>query len=104
MSVVVVAYIHPKPEHRDEVIATLEHAIGRVHAEDEGCELYALHEADDGRLVFVEKWTSAEALGKHAGAAPLAEANERLDGKTTRPAEVQVLTPHPAGTAQQGAL
>jgi quinol monooxygenase YgiN len=104
MSVVVVAYVYPEPEHRDEVIAVLEHAVGRVHAEDEGCELYALHEADDGRLVFVEKWASAEALGAHAGAAPLAEANEKLAGKTTKPADVLVLTPHPAGEAAKGAL
>ena len=104
MSVVVVAYVHPEPEHRDEVIAALEDAIARVHAEDEGCELYALHEADDGRLVFVEKWASAEALGAHAAAAPLAEANARLEGKTSRPAEVLVLRPHPAGTQAQGTL
>lgn len=33
----------------------------RVHAHDEGCELYALHEGDD-RLVMIEKWSSEQAL------------------------------------------
>jgi quinol monooxygenase YgiN len=36
---------------REEVIAAFEAAIGEVHAEEGGCELYALHEGPDGRLV-----------------------------------------------------
>jgi quinol monooxygenase YgiN len=103
VSVVVVAFVHPKPEHRAEVTSALEAAIARVHAEDEGCELYALHE-DDERFVFVEKWASGEALGKHAQSPALAELNERLEGKTAKPLEVLLLNPHPAGTDAQGAL
>ena len=56
MSVVVVATIVPEPEHRDEVIAAFRHTITQVHGED-GCELYALHEAPD-RLIVVEKWAN----------------------------------------------
>jgi quinol monooxygenase YgiN len=40
LSVVVVATIVPRPEHRDEVIATITETVARVHEED-GCELYA---------------------------------------------------------------
>ena len=74
MSVVVVATIVPVPEHRAEVIAALEQTISAVHAEDEGCELYALRQGED-RLVMIEKWP-----------------------------DVQALQPHPAGTAEQGTL
>jgi quinol monooxygenase YgiN len=63
MSVVVVATAIPAPGHRDEVVAAFEKVIPTVHAEDEGCELYALHEGED-RLVMVEKWTSLEATAR----------------------------------------
>jgi quinol monooxygenase YgiN len=103
MSVVVVATIRPLPDHRAEVIGVLEAAIARVHAEDDGCLLYALHKGDD-RLVMVEKWSSAEALDEHARGAALTQLNRALDGLVTGAADVQVLQPHPAGTAQQGSL
>jgi len=103
MSVAVVAIIHPVPERRADVVAALEAAIARVHAEDEGCELYALHE-DDDRLVMIEKWTSPEALAAHSASPALAELNARVDGLTTRPAELLILRPHPAGTDAQGVL
>lgn len=50
----VVATIIPKPERRDDVRAALIHAIGRTHAEDEGCLLYALHESEAG-FCMIEK-------------------------------------------------
>ena len=68
MSVVVVATIIPLPEYRDEVIATITETVAKVHEED-GCELYALHQADD-RLMMVEKWASSEALRAHSRALP----------------------------------
>jgi quinol monooxygenase YgiN len=103
MSVAVVATIYPLPEHRDEVIAIFEETIPRVHAEDEGCELYALHEGRD-RLVMIEKWTSAEALKAHGRAAALAASGPKLEGKLAAPTDVQVLQPHPAGTPALGTL
>jgi quinol monooxygenase YgiN len=103
MSVVLVATIRPIPEHRDEVIAIFEAVITHVHAEDEGCELYALHE-DEDRLVMIEKWASQEALAAHGRGPALAELNSRLAGKLLGDLDVQVLRPHPAGTARQGTL
>jgi quinol monooxygenase YgiN len=102
MSVVVVATIYPQPEHRAEVLAAFETAIEQVHGEP-GCELYALHEADD-RLVMVEKWADEAALEVHRGAPALAGLGAELRGKLTRGLDVQVLRPHPAGTATQGAV
>ena len=101
--VVVVATIRPLPEHRAEVIAALEKAIADVHAHDDGCLLYALHEGDD-RLVFVEKWTSTEALAEHSRGAALVELNQALSGRLAGATDVQVLRPHPAGTPAQGAV
>ncbi|MGP8002146.1 MAG: putative quinol monooxygenase [Streptosporangiaceae bacterium] len=101
--VVVVATIRPRPEYRADVIAALEKTIAAVHAHDDGCLLYALHEGDD-RLVMIEKWASAEALAEHARGPALAELNQALAGRTEGDLDVQVLRPHPAGTPGQGAL
>src|ERR1039458_2330713 len=110
--VVVVATIRPLPEHRAEVIAAMEKVIADVHADDDGCLLYALHEGDD-RLVMVEKWSSAEALAEQsrgpALADPprgpaLAELSQALAGRLEGDLDVQVLRPHPAGTPDQGTV
>ena len=102
-AVVVVATIRPKAEYRAEVIAAMEKVIASVHAHDDGCLLYALHEGDD-RLVMVEKWASPEALAEHARGPALAELNQALDGRTEGQLDVQILQPRPAGTPEQGAL
>jgi quinol monooxygenase YgiN len=74
-----------------------------VHKEDAGCELYALHEGQD-RLVMIEKWASEAALNAHLKAPALADLGGRLGGKLASPTDIQLLQPHPAGTAQQGTL
>jgi quinol monooxygenase YgiN len=102
-AVVVVATIRPRPGHRAEVIAALEKTIAEVHANDAGCLLYALHEGED-RLVMIEKWASADALAVHSRGPALAELTQALDGRTEGRLDVQILQPHPAGTAAQGAL
>ena len=101
MSVVVVATIIPLPEYRDEVIATITETVAKVHEED-GCELYALHQADD--RLMVEKWASSEALRAHSKGAALAAQAPRLAGKLAGPAEVIVLQAVPAGDPPKGEL
>jgi quinol monooxygenase YgiN len=81
MAVIVVATAFPVPEHREEVIAAFEAAIGKVHAEEDGCELYALHEGPDGRLVMIEKYASDEAV-----AAPGGHRARRAEGRPEREA------------------
>jgi quinol monooxygenase YgiN len=103
MAVVVVATIRPLPDRRAEVVAALEAVIARVHAEDDGCLLYALHEGRD-RLIMVEKWSTAEALAVHARGGATAELGKRLDGLVDGTPDVQVVQPHPAGTPEQGTL
>ena len=104
MSVVIVATAFPAPEHRAEVIAAFEAAMDRVHSEESGCELYALHEGPDGRLVMIEKYTSQDAVAEHVNGAGLAQLRAALEGKMSSDIDVQVLVPLPAGMADKGAL
>ena len=104
MAIIVVATAFPAPEHRAEVIAAFEAAEETVHAGEDGCLLYALHEGPDGRLVMIEKYASDEAVAEHRSGAGLAALIKALDGTLAAPMEVQVLAPHPAGSAAKGAL
>jgi quinol monooxygenase YgiN len=103
MAIIVVATAFPSPEHRAEVIAAFEAAIAKVHAEEDGCELYALQEGPD-RLVMIEKYASDEAVAAHRAGGGLAALIEALKGKLSAPMDVQVLAPHPAGSPAKGAL
>jgi quinol monooxygenase YgiN len=103
MAIIVVATAFPLPEHRAEVIAAFEAAEEKVHADEDGCELYALHEGPD-RLVMIEKYASDEAVAAHRAGAGLAALIEALKGKLSAPMDVQFLTPHPAGSPAKGAL
>jgi quinol monooxygenase YgiN len=102
MSVVVVATITPLPEHIDEVIAAFAETIPLVHKED-GCELYALHRAED-RLIMVEKWTSREALAAHGAGPVMAALSPRLAGKMAGRSEIIVTDAVPAGDSAKGQL
>ena len=97
---VVVATIRPQGGCRDQVVAALENAVTRVHAEDGGCELCALHENDD-LLVMIEKWTTPEALAAHTRSAAFAELAGRLKGNLDSDLDVQVLAPAPAAPASK---
>ena len=81
----------------------MEKVIADVHAHDDGCLLYALHEGDD-RLVMVEKWASADALAGHSRGAALAGLNQALRGRLEDGPDVHVLQPHPAGIPAQGTV
>jgi quinol monooxygenase YgiN len=85
------------------VIAAFEAAIARVHDDEPGCELYALHQGPD-RLVMIEKYSSQDAAAEHGKGAGLAQLRAELAGKLSADVDVQVLSPHPAGMAGKGAL
>jgi quinol monooxygenase YgiN len=103
MSVVLVATIVPKPESRDEVVAAFEAAASRVHAEDQGCERYAMH--DDGdKIVMIEKWASMEAMAAHSTSPALTELGDKIKGLLAERPAISVLTPHPAGDPKLGSL
>ncbi len=103
--VVVVAVITARPGHEAEVEEAFRAQIAPTHAED-GCLLYALHRDRDvpGRLVFVERWSSPEALAAHAGSAHLRTCAARVEGLLAAPPEVMVLDALPDGDPALGAL
>jgi quinol monooxygenase YgiN len=101
--VVVTAYFYPAPGKHDQMVEALRPAIAAVHFEP-GCELYAIHDAPDGTIVMIEKWTSAGDLDDH-GAGPAVQAlNASLEGLLASPVEVTRLVPLPAGSDEQGQL
>jgi quinol monooxygenase YgiN len=104
MSIVIVATITPKPEYAGDVIAALEKAAEAIHGTEEGCLLYALHEAADGSLVMIEKYADQAAFEAHGTGAGLKALMGDLKGKLASPLDVKILTPHPAGQPDKGTL
>jgi quinol monooxygenase YgiN len=76
---IVTATFTPKPEHYDEVKRVLLEVTPDVHQE-EGCELYALHEEVGGSLVFIEKWTSRELWVAHGELETVARIHRGVEG------------------------
>ena len=103
MPVVVTAYFRPAPGQHERVVEALRPAIAAVHDEP-GCELYAIHEASDGTIVMIEKWTSIRELDDHGVGEAVQALNASLDGLLASPVEVTRLVPLPAGTEEQGRL
>ena len=99
---VIVATATPLPEHREALKEALVTAIAATHAED-GCELYALHENADG-FVFIEQWSSMEALAVHGRSAAFRELSREFKEKLAGPLDVLILEPVPAGDPAKGQL
>ena len=76
MSVIVVATVHPVPEHRAAVIAAFEDTIASVHAEDEGCQLYGpptlAYDPERKRMICGQAITK-EAPGEYSPGLKLSE-------------------------------
>ena len=101
--VIVTAVFTPAPGQRDELVRRLEPAIREVHGED-GCLLYAIHDAPDGRIVMIEKWASEELLDAHSVGEPVQRLRRAIADVVAAPTQVTRLRPIPAGTPEQGAL
>jgi quinol monooxygenase YgiN len=101
--VVVTAYFRPVPGQHDQVVDVLRPSIAAVH-EEAGCELYAIHDAPDGTVVMIEKWSSVEELDEHGSGEAVRAQTAALEGLLTSPVEVTRLAPLPAGTDEQGQL
>ena len=105
MSEVALVVVQPvDPDRYDEATNALGAIVEAVHANDDGCLLYALHgvPGDRSRVVLVEKWASQEALDAHIAqphVAALADI-QALDG----PGEVIVLETLGYGEPVKGAL
>ena len=101
--VVVTAYFRTAHGQHDQVVEALRPAIAAVH-EEPGCELYAIHDAPDGTIVMIEKWTSVRDLDDHGAGEAVRALNASLEGLLASPTEVTRLVPLPAGTEDQGRL
>ncbi len=85
---VVIATFHPHPEHYEQVKHVLLSVMPEVHQE-EGCELYALHEEVGGTLVFVEKWTTRELWQVHSGKDTVARIKSGVQGLLAQDIDVR---------------
>lgn len=103
MTVVVTAVFTPAAGSRDRLIEALQEAIPAVHDEP-GCLLYAIHGAEDGSIVMIEKWASDGDLAAHAEGPAVAHLHTLIDGLIAEPVVVTTMTSLPAGTVDQGAL
>jgi quinol monooxygenase YgiN len=103
MSVVVTAVFHPVEGRTAELIAALQATIPAVHQE-EGCRLYAIHDADDGTITMIEKWDSRDALAAHADGPAVKPLQAAVADLIAKPVTVTTMAPVPAGTTEQGEL
>lgn len=103
MSIVAIARLFPKPGHTADLLAALEAASPAIHAE-QGCELYAGHEAPDGTIVMIEKWTTQADLDAHLAGEPVRVYREaRAPFEAQRP-QLEILVPAGYGDPERGAL
>ncbi len=101
--IVAIATLTPLPGKTEEVIAAMTGLIEQVHANEEGCLLYALHRHPDGeRLVMVEKYTGPEAVQAHRKSEHFRSAGAALGALLAGPPEVLSLEPVPLGDPQKG--
>jgi quinol monooxygenase YgiN len=99
---VVIAVLHPAPGRLREALEVVARNVPTVHRE-EGCLTYAVHTAaDPDRIIFVERWTTREALAAHAAAPHMAATNDQLAPMLAAPTDVWQATSVPLGDAQQG--
>ena len=103
MTVVVVATIFPLPDHRADVVALYEEAIGQRSRRGRGlravCPARGRGQPGDDREVDQCRGSAVPrarcGTGRHA---------PKLNGKLAGDSIVKVYTPRPAGSATQGAL
>jgi quinol monooxygenase YgiN len=103
VSVVVTAVFHPVPGRTAELINALRATIPAVHQE-EGCRLYAIHDADDGTITMIEKWDSREVLAAHAAGPAVQALGAAVADLIAQPTTVTTMTALPAGTVDQGQM
>ena len=103
--IVAIATLTPLPGKVEELVAAMTDLVEKVHANEEGCLLYALHRHPDGqRLVMVEKYTGPDAVKAHRASEHFKAAGAALAGLLAGPPEVLALEPVPLGDPAKGAV
>ena len=101
--VICVATFRPKANEAKNVRHAMERAVAQVHHEP-GCLVYALHESEDGRLVFIEKWETQNALNRHLKGAAVLDLLAAVEGKLEQPIEGMLLEAIPGGFDDRGRI
>lgn len=91
-AVTVVAVFHPLPEAKEELVRILRAHLPNVHFEP-GCELYSIHDAEDGTIVMIERWTTRAQLDAHSGGPAVAAMSADFAGLLAQPVTVNVMRP-----------
>lgn len=102
-AVVVTAVFYPKPGKKQELAEAMRRGIEAVHTED-GCELYSIHDAEDGTITMIEKWSSVEALDTHGDSDQVKILRADVADLVEKPGLVTRMTPIPVGSEAQGSL
>ena len=90
----VIATASVKQEKRDDFKRGAAACIAATRKE-EGCLLYDLHESitDPTRFVFVEQWTTRDALGAHGRAEHIREWRKIVKECVSAPTKIEIITP-----------
>ena len=103
--IVAIATLTPAPGKTEELVAAMTSLVEQVHAQEEGCLLYALHRHPDGqRLVMVEKYTGPDAVTAHRASDHFRAAGKVMAGLLAAPPEVLALEPVVVGDPGKGAV
>lgn len=97
-AVVVTAVVHPAPGQKEALVEALRTTMPGVH-EEQGCRLYAIHDADDGTVTMIEKWDSAADLQAHSTSPAVEALRDAVAPYVTEPATVTTMTAIPVGGA-----
>ncbi|MBV9637548.1 MAG: antibiotic biosynthesis monooxygenase [Methylobacteriaceae bacterium] len=90
----VIATLRIRADKREAFLAGAR-AVVAATAKEEGCLFYDLHQSisDPDRYVFVERWTSHDALAAHFKAPHLQVWREIARQCMSQPTEVEIITP-----------
>lgn len=102
-SIVVTAVFTPIEGRKTDLIDALRASIPAVH-DERGCEIYALHDADNGSVIMVEKWKSRADLDDHIRGEAGAQLMRRIRELVVHPVTVTKMDSIGAGTSGQGAI
>ncbi len=100
---IVIATFYPAAGNLEAVGAAIRAVTPDVHDEP-GCELYALHEETEGRLVLIEKWTTRELWQEHLTLEAVKRLRASLEGLLASETEVLEMYSSPVGTPEKGSV
>jgi len=103
MSIVIVAILTPVAGATQKVIDGFEQQSPLAHQE-EGCELYSVGIDQDGLVVVIERWASAESIQKHGTGPVFARLMELIGDSLAKPLELHQLTSIPIGDLVKGTI